>query len=523
MLRKTLSEWPQKVSPQVLRSCLGAFKDELCDANFVEEICASCCRLKRRSKLRTVIFPASSSCEAPSWLPWSPEDWLRYREAWFAGVDNILNVDRYLERFFDVDGKVIEARKELLAFEENNDLSTSFASVAAAESWQRRVDHWRENLRRDITADSVAAPGQSWSRWLLYSSSSLTIDSATGTITCQLCKHCCNSFANVEGASGKPKVCMPEMARANGMWRGPDPEVLSCLSYCENKVMNLARLYVSVKRVFLDRRFYKPGAPTLYHQNNVVAFPQNPDGIVKILGTNPKNLAQCLHVQFVGECRSELRNHPDLQVSVYRLREAFRWLCQNSWAYMEATKHHEFWEKDELDPVLENILAEYEQSVGGTSGGVPEEIVQGASRIAAERVNVHVSGPANCTQGEEADDNAVEKDRNVAGGEDEPASENCAGVLDGGVDSVSPIQIWNNIMKAYKVAQVCGKEIERLEKSDKLSEKESFRRDQAQAISEAVHLLASLHSREVKAKLADYLNAEKHEDCNLSYKHTVRY
>ena len=43
---------------------------------------------------------------------------------------------------------------------------------------------------------------------------------------------------------------MPEQARANGLWHGPDPAELSALSYAEAKVINLARVYVSVKRFF---------------------------------------------------------------------------------------------------------------------------------------------------------------------------------------------------------------------------------------------------------------------------------
>eukprot|EP00973_Karenia_brevis_P022744 3129594-Karenia_brevis.AAC.1 len=84
------------------------------------------------------------------------------------------------------------------------------------------------------------------------------------------------------------------MARANGLWRGPDPEELKRLSYCEAKVVNLARVYVSVKRVFLDRRSYAgtsaQEAP-LYHQRNVVAYPQNPDAALRVMGMSPANLA----------------------------------------------------------------------------------------------------------------------------------------------------------------------------------------------------------------------------------------
>ena len=70
---------------------------------------------------------------------------------------------------------------------------------------------------------------------------------------------------------------MPRDARANGLWHGPDPIELRDLSYCEAKVINLARVYVSIKRVFLDRRSYagigRNDAP-LYHQKNVVAYPK---------------------------------------------------------------------------------------------------------------------------------------------------------------------------------------------------------------------------------------------------------
>ena len=119
---------------------------------------------------------------------------------------------------------------------------------------------------------------------------------------------------------------MPEVARANGLWHGPDPEELKVLSFCERKVINLARVYVSVKRVFLNRGSYarttNAEAPW-YHQRNVVAFSQPPDGILRHLGMSPSSLANMLQVQFTGEDRNELRHQPDLQVSVERLRSAF--------------------------------------------------------------------------------------------------------------------------------------------------------------------------------------------------------
>ena len=47
-----------------------------------------------------------------------------------------------------------------------------------------------------------------------------------------------------------PDVQVPPLARANGMWRGPDPAELAQLSYAEAKVINLVRVYVNVKRIF---------------------------------------------------------------------------------------------------------------------------------------------------------------------------------------------------------------------------------------------------------------------------------
>ena len=77
---------------------------------------------------------------------------------------------------------------------------------------------------------------------------------------------------------------MPSEARANGLWRGPDPPEISSLSYNEAKVINLARIYVSVKRVFLDRSSYARTSASeapLYHQKNVVAYPQSQDAALR--------------------------------------------------------------------------------------------------------------------------------------------------------------------------------------------------------------------------------------------------
>ena len=117
------------------------------------------------------------------------------------------------------------------------------------------------------------------------------------------------------------------------MWHGPDPEELRVLSYAECKVVNLARIYVSVKRVFLDRASHAGASSSAaipqYHQKDVVAYRQSPDAALESLGLSPATLSKTLIVQFVGSDRRALRFHPDLQVSVERLCKAFLWLSVN--------------------------------------------------------------------------------------------------------------------------------------------------------------------------------------------------
>ena len=62
-----------------------------------------------------------------------------------------------------------------------------------------------------------------------------------------------------------------------------------------------------------------------------------------------------------GENRADLRHAPDLQVSVPKLRRAFRWLSVNSWPFMEATRDHALWESGSLERSLEELLQAYVQ------------------------------------------------------------------------------------------------------------------------------------------------------------------
>ena len=256
-------------------------------------------------------------------------------------------MNNYLNDVFKIKEKEGAASREVAAFVEGSECLTEFTDESKAKAWLRRVKKWIQQTCDAIRQDSIPAPGRSHERWLLYDASCVVTNASTGRINCHLCNKCRASLSGVTGKERKPSVNMPLHARANGMWRGPDPVELSRLTYAECKVINLSRIYVSVKRIFLNRSSYARSdaseAP-LFHQKNVVAYPQNPDAALRALGMSPANLAHTLQVQFVGGDRSCLRSHADLQVSVGKLRSAFVWLSTKSWPFMEATKHHDAWE-----------------------------------------------------------------------------------------------------------------------------------------------------------------------------------
>ena len=179
--------------------------------------------------------------------------WQVHRDRWFNALGGLLNIEVYLDRFFCTGTRLSQARTEVLAFQDGSDIPPTLSSIAAAEAWVRRVERWIDNLRNDLRVDSVAAPGDGTQRWLLSPSAGVSQTAGTGEILCDLCKRCREVFAAVDSRRNQPDPRMPDVARANGMWRGPDPKELADLTYCETKVNNLARVDVSVKRVFLGR------------------------------------------------------------------------------------------------------------------------------------------------------------------------------------------------------------------------------------------------------------------------------
>ena len=127
---------------------------------------------------------------------------------------------------------------------------------------------------------------------------------------------------------------------------------------------------------------------------------------------------------------------------------------------MDATKTHEAWESDVLHPSFETLLDQYRESIGSDISGVPAQLVQGASSIPEKQVSVVAAGPADCVAPElETEEGVTNHDLDLT------ASDQCAGIIDGGMDDFSPIQIWDAIMQKYRVAQTCREELHRLSSS----------------------------------------------------------
>ena len=279
-----------------------------------------------------------------------------------------------------------------------------------ASRWHSRVVRWAENIRRDLRADSVASPRGMESYWMLYIPKKAgATDTDTAGVACDFCKNCAAQFTRLRGSpeSRRPAVRMPLFARANGLWGGPLPEELGVLTYAERRVIALARVYVSIKRVHPEGAPYirdvSSGQP-LYHERNVVAYPQTQEYVKQIVGMSPASLAQSLFVQFYGTDPTIIRREPALQVSVHRLRAAMQWLSVNSWDWMVATRSLGLGVAADgsidLGPQIEEFLGEYRRSVGSDSGGVPAELLQCATPLQAKYAGTNAAGPADAVDRE---------------------------------------------------------------------------------------------------------------------------
>jgi hypothetical protein len=285
----------------------------------------------------------------------------------------------------------------------------------------------------------------------------------TDSISCDFCIECAQQFSKLIGPGLKkvPAPRMPLFARANGMWGGPVPSALGALTYTERRIIALARVYVSIKRVhpegapfIRDSNNFQP----LYHEKNVIAYPQTQEYVKQVVGVMPDSLAQTLFVQFYGSDRNAVRRDPALQVSVQRLRAAMKWLSVNSWPWMLATKSLGLSVTAdgsvELGSQVEAFLHAYTKSVGSEEGGVPASLIQCAMPIQAKHGDGPAPGPADAVHRDTDTAESMQDDGNALPHEEEHLGDAGIGIIDGSGESVDdPAMLWDTAMQSWKLIE----------------------------------------------------------------------
>ena len=73
-----------------------------------------------------------------------------------------------------------------------------------------------------------------------------------------------------------------------------------------------------------------------------------------------------------------------------------------------------------------------------------------------------------------------------------------AAVIDGGLDSFSPLRLWNEAMKKYGVMQDCDRAMEAATAAKTTDETARIEHDRTVAIAAAVHALARMNNAEIR-------------------------
>ena len=207
------------------------------------------------------------------------------------------------------------------------------------------MEQWRIYLGQDLRADSVQSPARDGKYWLLYFPPKDRISDDAPTIRCRLCRACAAALRRLvgKGKDSAPKPQLSTCARAYGLWGGPEPEELRRLSYLSRRILTLASVYFTLKRVMIkDAVWAKRDTSALpqYSTNNVVAYPQDPDAAIVVLCLLPAHLYRVITVQFTGSDPRVVRGEPSLITDLVDLRAALAWLVSRNCHWMVATKGH---------------------------------------------------------------------------------------------------------------------------------------------------------------------------------------
>ena len=240
-----------------------------------------------------------------------------------------------------------------------------------------------------------------------------------------------------------------------------------------------------------------------------MAYPHDPDAIMQIVCLFPADLVNASTIQFVGGDVGGLRYEPTLTVSVNRLRNAFWWLAEKCWPWMEATKTSGLHSRSNLGERLESLLAAYVKSTDGTSQAVPVELLNTAVPMDLSRAPSYIPGPGDAIAGDHDDEDGLQESTDTLS-TGQPLDTSAA-VIDGGWDSISPMRVWNEAMQKFGVVQDCEHALATGDHSANVDDAQRAEHDRTIAMAAAVHALPRLSSEEARRKLDDFMtHAEGH-------------
>ncbi|KAL7409026.1 hypothetical protein BDY24DRAFT_324601, partial [Mrakia frigida] len=134
---------------------------------------------------------------------------------------------------------------------------------------------------------------------------------------------------------------LPRSSLANGLWTGPVPPELACLTVMEERALSLSR--TSLKAIYNLDYGTAPSSERLQRamKGHWVAWPQYLGALVEHvmeLPQSPEDLAEQLQVSLVGPSPYSEKELSDLlQVDPRRIRVAFEWLSTRHEDYAAIT------------------------------------------------------------------------------------------------------------------------------------------------------------------------------------------
>ena len=299
ILETAMVSFPMVVNAQTHRIMGHRYRQHISDAAFTFKGCACCARRCVERDMVTAIFPPASCCTPPQWLEdrgWTLEHWLDKGVKWFYDLHRCFSVDTYLQQHFHAQDRLDEAQRAARSSPEDT----------TAARFVDRVKIYIQNMRNDLLADAVAAPGGwhgPWAsayhpRWLfLRCSVSSTGEGEGRALEASVCRACATVMAkkpleSTKSSCGSYKHLLPPGARADGFWGGPVPSEIEALSLAGKKIIRLAHVCCCVLRVTLGAKQYHTmkslGAVVPeFHTGNVLAKPQYSPELELILGVKP--------------------------------------------------------------------------------------------------------------------------------------------------------------------------------------------------------------------------------------------